>query len=131
MADPLLLSRRQFATAAAAIVPAASGLAQGAPRGQPDLLRTWARLHGALDGSVGYAWFDGAMVAVAPGGAIERLCGYRGVIARRLRPLADGRGWRVERRELGAAHAADGAEAFINPITGAIVVPGPPPSRRA
>ena len=130
MPDSFLLSRRQFAAAAAAIVPAATAMAEpGIDLGSialPDILEVWARLHGGLDGAISFAWFGGTMAAVAPGGAVEPLCGYRGIIARRLRRLAGAPGWRLEQREIHAAHARTGTDSFTNPITGARVVPAPP-----
>ena len=129
MRNPPLLSRRQFAAGVAAAVPAASGLAHPilgeGPLTPTELLDVWARLYGPLDGTVSYASFDGTMAAIAPSGAAESLCRYRGVLACRVRALASGKGWRIEQRELSSAYAPSEADGFTNPISGARVMPVP------
>ena len=66
------------------------------------------------------------MFAVASGGGIEPLCGYRGLMARLVRPTPNDRGWRVEQREFCTGCSPAGGEAFTNAITGLQVTPSPP-----
>lgn len=132
------LSRRQFAATGLAgigIALTAGGASEGRASGEiarpPDkaeALGLLARLHADLSGRVTFGWFEGKMLAIAPGGVAEPIGRIRGIIAQRLRSLGGGPGWEVERQEIYDVHSLpqseDGA-GFVNPITGKVFTPAP------
>ena len=137
------LSRRQFAaTGLAGLGLALTARGATATRASSELARSpdhatmvrlLARLHGDLGNRTSFGWYDGAMLAIAPGGVPEPLGRVRGVVARRLRPFAGGAGWKVRQCEVSEAYALPerGDEGFANPITGTVIVPAPPAVRRS
>jgi hypothetical protein len=128
------ISRRLFAGsagllglgAAVGAVPAAAAL-PFTPGGQhldlgrsEDALAALIRVRGGTGAPV-YGWFDGAVMAVAPGGQMRAICGFRGVSRARLTPLGDRFGWRADHAETGYYYdKATGAvlRTLANDITG-------------
>jgi hypothetical protein len=86
----------------------------------------YARLAGDIDmKSTTYGWYDGVVLGTAPGAAVKSICGFKGMSAYKLIPMADGSaGYRRILREVGFYYdLATGkiVEELDNPYTGARV----------
>ncbi len=123
------LGMAAFAAGGAAPAAAAVRKIEGASLKGPYLdlttpngaMMTLARLSGDLSGKTRYGWYDGFVMAVAPGSAVRNLFGFKGMSCAKLLPLPDGgNGYRKVLREVGYYYdlaTGEIMEEWLNPFT--------------